>query len=83
MCVFVSLPKAILLQGKIKIYINTQFSESDINHKNEIPGHRRGSELQLLGRRRKEKLSGESAPRPPTAQGLFCTCSRAQLCTES
>ena len=55
-CVCVCLHKAILLQGKIKIYINTQFSESDINHRNEIPGHRRGSEVQLLGRKRKEKL---------------------------
>ena len=56
MCVFVCLHKAILLQGKIKTYIHTQLSESDINHNNEIPGHRRGSEVQLLGRRRKEKL---------------------------
>ena len=54
-CVCVCLHKAILLQGKIKIYINTQFSESDIKHK-ELPGHRRGSEVQLLGRRMKEKL---------------------------
>ena len=53
-CVCVCI-KLSLLQGKIKIYINTQFSESDIKHK-ELPGHRRGSEVQLLGRRRKEKL---------------------------
>ena len=56
MCVFVCLHKAILLQGKIKTYIHTQLSESDINHNNEIPGHRRGSEVRLLGRRKKEKL---------------------------
>ena len=48
--------KLSMLQGKIKKYLCTQLSESDINHNNEIPGHRRGSELHLLGNRRKETL---------------------------
>ena len=51
-----SLHKAILASRKIKIYIDTQLSESDINHNNEISGHRSGSMVQLLGRRKKEKL---------------------------
>ena len=56
MCVCFSLHKAILASRKIKIYVDTQLSESDINHNNEIPGHRRGSAVRLLGRRKKEKL---------------------------
>ena len=55
MCVCVCI-KLSLIQGKFKIDINTQLSESDLNHNNEIPGHRRGSMVQLLGRRRKENL---------------------------
>ena len=54
-CVCVCI-KLSLIQGKFKIDINTQLSESDLNHNNEIPGHRRGSMVQLLGRRRKENL---------------------------
>ena len=53
MCVCIKLS---FLQGKIKIYIHTQLSESDINHNNEIPGYRNVSMEQLLGRRRTETL---------------------------
>ena len=83
MCVCFSLHKAILASRKIKIYIDTQLSESDINHNNEISGHKSGSMVQLLGRRKKEKLLRRIPLRPLTTQRLFCTCSGTQLSTES
>ena len=85
-CVFVCVSVCIqlsLLQGKIKAYINTQLSERDINHNKEISGHIRGSVVQLLGRRRKEQVLKGIPSRAPTKQRLFCTCSWAQLSTQS
>ena len=55
-CVCVYIKLSCFKEKLKKIYIHTQLSESDINHNNEIPGYRRGSEVRLLGRRRKEKL---------------------------
>ena len=65
MCVCIKLS---FLQGKTKIYIHTELSESDINDNDEIPGHRNGSVVQLLARRRKETLRRIlPGPPPPNA----------------
>ena len=72
-----------LLQGKIKIYIHTQLSESYLNHNSEIPGHRRGSWCSSWAGGGK-RISRRIPRRPPTAQGCFCTCSgvlpRSETC---
>ena len=52
MCVCIKLS---FLQGKIKIYIHTQLSESDINHNNEIPGYRNGSMEQLYTQQKQDQ----------------------------